>query len=356
MHAQTLLLALSSTAFAARPFLNEPDTGIEEALGGLFTGGRSSAEAPLSAAALSNDSAPGQPPNDSGQLPNVTAMVSLHDFDWLARKHLPIKSYTYYRNGAAGEWSYRNNLEVFRRYRLKPRVLRDISKIQSTLPTSILGHNFSAPFYISPCARGALGHPDAELNFVKAAAAQGILYMPALFADKTIEEIAKEKGPDQVLFQQWEFYEQLKTMTKLPIILKGIMHVEDAREAVKRNAAAIILSNHGGRQLDGAPSALEVALEIKKEAPEVFGSATEVFADGGVRYGADALMLLSLGVKAVGIGRPFMYANVLGQPGVERAITLMKNELALDAGNLGVADLQKLQDDIVDWTPNNWMG
>ncbi|KAF4509222.1 hypothetical protein G6O67_005504 [Ophiocordyceps sinensis] len=412
MHAQTLLLALSSTAFAARPFLNEPDTGIEEALGGLFTGGRSSAEAPLSAAALSNDSAPGQPPNDSGQLPNVTAMVSLHDFDWLARKHLPIKSYTYYRNGAAGEWSYRNNLEVFRRYRLKPRVLRDISKIQSTLPTSILGHNFSAPFYISPCARGALGHPDAELNFVKAAAAQGILYMPALFADKTIEEIAKEKGPDQVLFQQlymtgnetadkefisrteaanaaaivftvdsaadgnrhraarfdvgsadpdystftWEFYEQLKTMTKLPIILKGIMHVEDAHEAVKRNAAAIILSNHGGRQLDGAPSALEVALEIKKEAPEVFGSATEVFADGGVRYGADALMLLSLGVKAVGIGRPFMYANVLGQPGVERAITLMKNELALDAGNLGVADLQKLQDDIVDWTPNNWMG
>lgn len=136
-------------------------------------------------------------------------------------------------------------------------------------------------------------------------------------------------------------------MTKLPIILKGIMHVEDAREAVKRNAAAIILSNHGGRQLDGAPSALEVALEIKKEAPEIFGSATEVFADGGVRYGADALMLLSLGVKAVGIGRPFMYANVLGQPGVERAITLMKNELALDAGNLGVADLQKLQDDIV---------
>lgn len=134
MHAQTLLLALSSTAFAARPFLNEPDTGIEEALGGLFTGGRSSAEAPLSAAALSNDSAPGQPPNDSSQLPNVTAMVSLHDFDWLARKHLPIKSYTYYRNGAAGEWSYRNNLEVFRRYRLKPRVLRDISKIQSTLP------------------------------------------------------------------------------------------------------------------------------------------------------------------------------------------------------------------------------
>lgn len=130
-------------------------------------------------------------------------------------------------------------------------------------------------------------------------------------------------------------------MTDLPIIIKGIQTVEDAKLAVKHEVPAIILSNHGGRQLDGTPSSLEVALEIYQEAPEVFEQ-IEVYADGGVRYGADALMLLSLGVKAVGIGRPFMYANVFGQEGVEHAVKLMKHEIAIDAGNLGVPDIQKI--------------
>lgn len=130
-------------------------------------------------------------------------------------------------------------------------------------------------------------------------------------------------------------------MTDLPIIVKGIMSAKDAKLAVKNNVPAIVLSNHGGRQLDGAPSALEVALDIYKNAPEVFKK-TEVYADGGIRYGTDALKLLALGVKAVGLGRPFMYSNVFGQEGVERAIELMKKELAVDGANLGVGDLKKI--------------
>lgn len=130
-------------------------------------------------------------------------------------------------------------------------------------------------------------------------------------------------------------------MTSLPVILKGIGSVEDAKLAVKYGAPAIILSNHGGRQLDDSPSALEVALEIYQEAPQVF-SKLEVYADGGVRYGGDVLKLLALGVKAVGLGRPFMFANVYGTEGVARAIEILKNEIAVDAGNLGVADLKKI--------------
>ena len=130
-------------------------------------------------------------------------------------------------------------------------------------------------------------------------------------------------------------------MTDLPIILKGVMNVEDAVLAVKNKVPAIILSNHGGRQLDGSPSSLEVALEIHEKAPEVFDQ-IEVYADGGVRYGADVLKLLSLGVKAVGMGRPFMYANIFGQEGVEKAIQIIKHEIAIDAGNLGVGDLQEI--------------
>jgi hypothetical protein len=92
--------------------------------------------------------------------------------------------------------------------------------------------------------------------------------------------------------------------------------------------------------------AFEVALEIHEQAPWVFEK-TEVFADGGVRYGSDIVKLLALGVKAVGIGRAFMYANVYGEAGVARAIEIMKKEIAMDAGNLGVADLKQINSSYV---------
>jgi len=130
-------------------------------------------------------------------------------------------------------------------------------------------------------------------------------------------------------------------MTTLPVIPKGIMSVEDAQLAVAAGAKAIMLSNHGGRQLDGSPSSLEVAIEIYNKAPEVF-TQVEVYADGGVRYGTDVLKLLALGVKAVGLGRPFMYANCYGWEGVKKAIDLLKHEIAIDAANLGVGDLKKI--------------
>ncbi|OLN83334.1 Cytochrome b2, mitochondrial 4 [Colletotrichum chlorophyti] len=381
MRAALIASTLASGAIAARPFLNEPDTGIDGILGDIAI----------------------------GQLPNLTAMVGLPDFDWAARNYLPLQNYTYYRNGAAGEWSYRNNLEVFSRYRLRPRVMVDITNIESTLSTTILGHNFSAPFFISPAARAGYGHPDAELNLMKAAAAENILYMPALYASKSIEEITAVKAEGQVAFQQvyltandtqtqelfkrieasdakaivytvdsaadgnrhraarfgvgsadsdysfitWGEYHRLQNMTSIPIIIKGIMSVEDAEAAVENKVPAIILSNHGGRQLDGSPSSLEVALEIYEKDPEIFNK-IEIYADGGIRYGADALKLLALGVKAVGLGRPFMYANVFGQEGVEKAIQILKHEIAIDAGNLGVPDLKKIDASYVKWTPNNW--
>lgn len=145
---------------------------------------------------------------------------------------------------------------------------------------------------------------------------------------------------------QWSVIETVRSVTELPVILKGIMTAEDAHEAADRKVDAIVLSNHGGHQLDGSPSGLEVALEIKDKDEAVFRDLA-VFADSGVRYGADVLMLLSLGVRMVGVGRPFMYANVLGQPGVREAIRILKHELALDAGNLGVPDVGRVPADIV---------
>ncbi|OBR14509.1 FMN-dependent dehydrogenase [Colletotrichum higginsianum IMI 349063] len=376
-----LISALAAGAAATRPFINEPDTAIELSLPDLAV----------------------------GALPELEKMVGIPDFEYAARNYLPARNYTYYRNGAAGEWSYRNNLEVFGRYRFRPRTMVDITNVESTLPTTILGHNFSAPIFISPAARADYGHVDAELNLMRAAGAENILYMPALFAAKTIEQIAEVKTEGQVAFQQvylggndtatqiifdrikasgaqaivytidspadgnrhraarfgvgsadseltlitWDVYRKYTTMTDLPIILKGIMTVEDAEAAIENNVPAIVISNHGGRQLDGSPSALEIALEIYEKDPSIFQK-IEVYADGGVRYGADVLKLLSLGVKAVGLGRPFMFANIFGQEGVEKAIQILKREVAMDAGNLGVADLKKIDSSFVKWTPNNW--
>ncbi|KAK7421135.1 hypothetical protein QQZ08_010065 [Neonectria magnoliae] len=130
-------------------------------------------------------------------------------------------------------------------------------------------------------------------------------------------------------------------MTDLPIIVKGIMSVRDAKLAVKHNVPAIVLSNHGGRQLDGASSALEIAIKIYKKAPDVFKK-TKVYAGGSARYGTDVLKLLALGVKAVGLGRPFMYSNVLGEEGVGRAIELLKREIVVDGANLGLGDIKDI--------------
>jgi isopentenyl diphosphate isomerase/L-lactate dehydrogenase-like FMN-dependent dehydrogenase len=379
------LLAFASFALAARPFLNEPDTGIDEQLAGFVT---------------------------NRTLPPLESLVGLPDFQWVGRNYMNTSTYTYYRNGAASEWSYRNNLEVFTRYRLRPRVLRDITKVAASFPTTILGHTFSAPFFISPCARGGYANPDGELGLVKGAAEQNILYMPALYSSKSIEEIyaARPNSSDQVLFQQvyldgdmndtqvlfkkieqlgakaivmtvdsagdgvrhraarysvgsanralslitWDQYHQLSDMTSLPIIIKGIQTVEDAREAVNQGVKAIFLSNHGGRQIDGSPSSLEVALEIYNEDPVIFRQ-VEVYADGGVRYGTDVLKLLALGVKAVGLGRPFMYANIYGAEGVARAAEMLKYEILNDAANLGVADLKEIGPKFVNWkSGDNW--
>lgn len=280
--------------------------------------------------------------------------------------------------------------------------------------TTILGYNFSAPFFISPAARAGYGNKKAELGLVEGAYQGNILYMASLLATLSIEEIAaaKPSNGSQTVFQQayltsndtdtlalfrraekagskaivftvdsaadgvrhrawryrtpsgpstyeyvtWEYYKKLQNMTSLPIIPKGIMTVEDARLAVENGAPAIILSNHGGRQLDGAPSAIEVALEIHENDPDIFKQ-IEVLADGGIRYGTDVLRLLALGVRAVGMGRPFMYANVYGTAGVKHAIDIMKKEIAYDAGNMGVADIHKIDASYVKWTDspsNGW--
>lgn len=105
----------------------------------------------------------------------------------------------------------------------------------------------------------------------------------------------------------------------VPLMLKGIQGAADARLAVKYGVKGIVISNHGARQLDTSPPAVMVLLELRRECPEVFDK-LEVLVDGGIRRGTDVVKCICLGAKAVGLGRPPLYALNYGQEGVEHLL------------------------------------
>ena len=112
----------------------------------------------------------------------------------------------------------------------------------------------------------------------------------------------------------------------MPIALKGVQRVEDVLKAVEYGIDAVVLSIHGGRQLDTTPSGIEILAEVMSALRERgWQDKLEIYMDGGVRRATDILKALCIGAKGVGIGRPFLYAmSTYGQKGVERAMQLLK--------------------------------
>lgn len=102
----------------------------------------------------------------------------------------------------------------------------------------------------------------------------------------------------------------------VPIVLKGVQTAEDVKLAMEYGADGVMLSNHGGRSLDGAQASILVLLEVRRLYPEAFGK-IQIFVDGGFERGSDILKAIALGATAVGVGRPFLYSLVYGQEGVE---------------------------------------
>jgi 4-hydroxymandelate oxidase len=124
----------------------------------------------------------------------------------------------------------------------------------------------------------------------------------------------------------WEILERIREITDLPLVVKGLLAAEDARRAVEAGARAIVVSNHGGRQLDGAVAPIDALPEICA----AVGRRAEVYVDGGVRRGSDILTALALGAKGVGLGRPVLWAlSVGGEAGVARLLELINAELAV---------------------------
>ncbi|WP_298050723.1 alpha-hydroxy acid oxidase [uncultured Paenalcaligenes sp.] len=142
----------------------------------------------------------------------------------------------------------------------------------------------------------------------------------------------------------WDDVAWIKSRWGGKIILKGIMDAEDAQHAVDAGADAIVVSNHGGRQLDGAPSTIAALPHIVKA---VKGK-TEIYMDGGIRSGQDVLRALALGADGVMIGRAFLYAlGAAGQAGVERCLEIIKNELDVSMALCGKNRIEELTRDVL---------
>lgn len=142
----------------------------------------------------------------------------------------------------------------------------------------------------------------------------------------------------------WESLRELREATRLPVIIKGILTHEDAERCVESGVAAIIVSNHGGRQLDHVGATIEALPEV---VAAVHGR-IPVLVDGGFRRGTDILKALALGARAICIARPYLYGlAAFGQPGVERVIELLRTELALDMALAGVPNLGAIDRSLV---------
>src|SRR5690554_4644275 len=142
----------------------------------------------------------------------------------------------------------------------------------------------------------------------------------------------------------WSDIEWIKKRWGGKLVLKGIMEPEDARLAVECGADAIIVSNHGGRQLDGAPSSISALPRVV----HAVGKDIEVWVDGGIRSGQDVLRALALGAKGTMIGRAFLYAlGAMGEPGVQRCLEIIAKELDITMAFCGRTDIQEIDRSIL---------
>ena len=142
----------------------------------------------------------------------------------------------------------------------------------------------------------------------------------------------------------WKDLEWLRSLSPLPLVIKGLLRGDDAIRAMEYGASAVIVSNHGGRQLDSAIASLDALSEVVA----AVGDQIDVLMDGGIRRGTDVLKALALGAKAVLLGRPVLWGLAVGgQVGVEHALNLLLNELDLAMALSGCAKLQDIDSSLV---------
>jgi lactate 2-monooxygenase len=327
---------------------------------------------------------------------------------------------SYVFGGAGGEDTMRANLEAFRRWRIVPRMLRDVS--ERDLSVTVLGTEMPAPVLLAPIGVQSIVHAEGELATARAAAAVGLPIILSTASSNALEDVAEAGGgprwfqlywprsrefasslvaraeqagytaivltvdaflpgwkprdlqgawqpffdgigianyTSDPVFQSllerpveedlqgavgqfimqfsnpelsWDDLEFLRAETELPILIKGILHPDDARQAGEHGIDGVVVSNHGGRQIDGEIAALDALPAIV----DAVGDDLAVLLDSGVRSGADVAKALALGAHAVAVGRPYLWGLALGgEAGVLAVLRSILAELDLTIGLSG---------------------
>lgn len=330
-----------------------------------------------------------------------------------ARARLDPAVYDYFTGGADEQLTRDDNERAWERLRLRPRVLRDVSTVDTT--ARMLGATTAAPIGIAPTAAHELAHPEGECATAAGAAAAGAVYITSTLSTRSLEDIAatapdafrwfqlyvrgelalarrlveraeasrgyqavvvtvdvpvlglrRHEGvslaervalahmpaPDSVDAGVYERHvaltfddlREIISWTTLPVLVKGVQRADDATACVRAGVAGIIVSNHGGRQLDTAidpPTALaEVAAAV--------GDATEVYVDGGIRRGTDVVKALALGAHGVFVGRPIIWGLATdGAEGVREVLDDLRTELIRAMKLCGTPTLSDITADLV---------
>jgi 4-hydroxymandelate oxidase len=309
--------------------------------------------------------------------------LTVDDYELAARELLPSDVYDYYAGGAGDEWTLAENRRAFERWVIRPRMLTRAYPPDAS--TELVGTSLSCPVLIAPWAYQPLAHPDGEPATARAAARVGTIVVVSTTALDRLEQVATAStfpkwwqlyvftdreftaemlrrvhaaGYGAVCFTvdfpvgglrhrdtrsgfqmpygtteselvfdpyiSWRDLAWIRELAPLPLLVKGIMTAADAKIALDHGVDGIVVSNHGGRQLDGVAAPISVVSEI---VAAVEGR-IPVLIDGGIRRGIDVFKALALGASAVLVGRPAVWGlTVAGEQGVVEVLTIVRAEL-----------------------------
>jgi lactate 2-monooxygenase len=361
-----------------------------------------------------------------GEVPGLP--TDLNDLEEIARDRLSPHAFAYICGGAGAGDTVRENRDAFRRWRIVPRMLTDVSA--ASYATTVLGTPMPAPIMLAPVGVLGLAHPDGEIAVARVAAELGVPMVLSTAATSTIEDVGAANNQGRRWYQlywpkdpgvaesfldrarvsgfstlvvtldtrmlawrprdldggylpflrgvgvqvylsdpvfrrglaqaveadptgaitrytqifgnpalTWDDLEFVRDNWSGPIVLKGILSADDARRAVDAGMDGVIVSNHGGRQVDGAIGALDALPSVA----DAIGDQAAVLFDSGIRNGSDVLKALALGAKAVLIGRPYAYGlGLAGADGVRHVLRTLRADFELTMRLSGHARLDGL--------------
>jgi lactate 2-monooxygenase len=304
-----------------------------------------------------------------GATPKIT--TNLSKLEARASRVLDPRAREHLLASAGGAVAARANARAFRGWRIIPRMFR--AHAERDLSTTVLGARMPAPIIFGPVGFQKLAHADGDLASTRAAAALELTYIRSTRASSSIEEVAAANGTGSRWYQldwpddddlevsslrrarvagythllitpprpgrSWKQSTLIRKKWDGPILLHGIQTVRDAKVAAKRGFDGIVISNHGGRQVDGAIGSVDALPPIV----DAVGNRLAVLFDSGIRTAPDTYKALALGADAVLIGRPYVYGLALdGQAGVTHVMRTLLAELDLTLANSGYRSHREL--------------